>query len=547
MHHAHRRPQTRGRPSGAPRSALFVVTTALPLLVACTATAAAAERVFHRTGTDDPSTVDPHRFSFPGEQLVILDLFMGLTTPDMRGRPVPGSAESWTVSADGRRYTFRLRPDLRWSDGVPLTAADFVWSLQRALDPRTAFAFASRLYPIRHARDVAAGRLSPTALGVAAPDPRTVVIDLEGPTPYFTDVIAATGLPAPRHAIEKHGSAWIRPANFVGNGPFVLDRWVPNSYVRLRKNPRFFAADRVRLDAVMHYPGDNPVTNVRRFQSGNLDLVMVVPPERQQWAREQFGDALKLGRGISNEVMVFNTARGATADVRVRRALSMAIDRESIARNIVGMAGVEAHGYVPPGVLNYDRGAQADFAAWPLAERLERARALLAEAGYGPDRRLRIRLAFPSSELNRKVAVAIVTLWRQIGVQGELNQKETKSLVADVASGDFDAARFVWLAGFSDPYAFLERLLSTGSTVAMNSARYRNPRFDALLERASAEIDLVRRAALLREAEALALADQPVAPVYYLVGRRLVSARTTGFIDNPRGLYPSWYMSVPPR
>lgn len=544
---------TAHRRTGAPRdrrgtacAASWVAGLTLGLMLAGTV-AGAAERVLHRTGTDDPSTVDPHRFSFPGEQLVILDLFMGLTTPDMRGRPVAGCAESWTVSADGRRYTFHLRPGLQWSDGTPLTASDFVWSFQRALDPRTAFAFASRLYPIRNGREVAAGRLPPSSLGVSAPDARTLVVELEAPTPYFLDVISATGMPAPRHAIEKHGSAWIRPVNFVGNGPFVLDRWVPNSYVRLRKNPRFFAADRVRLDAVMHYPGDNPVTNVRRFQSGNLDLVMVVPPERQQWAREQFGDALKLGRGISNEVMVFNTARGPTADVRVRRALSMAIDREAIARNVVGMAGVEAYGYVPPGVLHYERGAVADFAAWPLAERLSRARALLAAAGHGPASPLRIRLAFPSSELNRKVAVAIVTLWRQIGVQAELSQKETKSLVADVASGDFDAARFVWLAGFSDPYAFLERLLSTGSTVAMNASRYRNPAFDALLEQASQQVDLERRAALLREAEALALADQPVAPIYYLVGRRLVSARTTGFSDNPRGLYPSWYMSVPPR
>jgi len=509
--------------------------------------AAAAERVLHRTGTDDPSTVDPHRFAFPGEQLVVMDLFMGLTTPNSMGRPVPGIAESWTVSPDGRRYVFRLRPNLRWSDGVPLTAGDFVWSIQRALDPRTAFAFASRLFPIRHARDVAGGRRPPTDLGISAPDARTVVIELEGPTPYFTDVIASTGMPAPRHVIEKHGSAWIRPKNFVGNGPFVLESWVPNSHVRLRRNPHFHAANRVRLDGVVHYPGDNPVTNVRRFQSGNLDFVMIVPPERQQWAREQFGDALKLGRGISNEVMVFNTQRGPTADVRVRRALSMAIDRAAIARNVVGMAGVEAWGYVPPGVLNYERGAVPDFGAWPIEQRLERARALLAEAGYGPQRPLRVRLGFPSSELNRKVAVAVVTGWRRIGVQGEMNQKETRSLVADVASGDFDAARFVWLAGFSDPYSFLERMLSEGSAVGMNSSRYRNPAYDALLRRASQEVDLVRRADLLREAEAIALADQPVAPLYYLVGRRLVSPRISGFTDNPRGLYPSWYMTVTPK
>jgi oligopeptide transport system substrate-binding protein len=530
-----------------PRRAGCVALLWVAALACCLPVAAAAERVLHRTGTDDPSTLDPHRFAFPGEQVVIVDLFMGLTTPDPRGRPAPGMAESWTISPDGKRYVFRLRPNLRWSDGVPLTASDFVWSMRRALDPKTAFAFASRLYPILHARDIAIGRRPTSDLGVSAPDARTVVIDLEGPTPYFIDLVATVGMPAPRHVIEKHGAAWIRPANFVSNGPFVLERWIPNSFVRLKRNPYFYAADKVRLDAVVHYPGDNPVTNVRRFQSGNLDLIMVVPPERQEWAREQFGSALKLGRGISNEVLVFNTQRGPTADVRVRRALSMAIDRVSIARNVVGMAGVEAWGYVPPGVLNYERGAKPDFAAWPLERRLAEAKALLAQAGYGPQRPLRLRLSFPGSELNRKVSVALMTGWRRIGVQADLAQKETRSLMADVATGDFDAARFLWLAGFSDPYSFLERMLSTGSTVAMNAARYRNPAYDDLLQRAGQEVDIGRREVLLRQAEAVALADQPVAPIYYLVGRRLVSPRVSGFVENPRGLYVSWYLSVTPK
>ena len=527
---------------------IATVLLGLFLLVPAIGPAAAAERVLHRTGTDDPSTIDPHRIAFPGEQLVVIDLFIGLTTPDSRGRPVPGCAESWTVSPDGKRYTFTLRRGMTWSDGAPLTAADFVWSFRRALDPRTAFPYASRLFPIRGARAIAAGEKPVESLGVSAPDARTVVMELEGPTPYLLDVLATSGQPAPRHAIEKFGAAWIRPQNFVGNGPFMLERWVPNSYLRLRKNPRFYAAERVRLDAVHHYPVENPGTMVRRFQSGEIDLVMVVPPERTDWAREQFGSALKLGRGLSTEVLVFNTERGSTSDVRVRRALSMAIDRDVIAASVVGMAGVGAWGYVPPGVLNYDGGgARADFASMPSAARLAQAKRLLAEAGFNEAKPLRVRLGFPSSELNRKVAVAIASMWRRVGVIGELNQKETKSLVADVAKGDFDTARFVWLAGFSDPYAFLERLLSAGSTAGMNTARYRNPAFDALLGRASQEVDLARRAALLREAEALALADQPVAPVYYLVGRRLVSAKISSFVDNPRGLYPSWYLSVPAR
>ncbi|MCP5467341.1 MAG: peptide ABC transporter substrate-binding protein [Steroidobacteraceae bacterium] len=534
----------RGAGQWAWRSAVAVIFACLlywPL------TTTAAERTLHRTGTDDPSTVDPHRIAFPGEQLVVLDLFMSLTTYDPQGRPVPGCAESWTVSPDGRVYTFRLRPSLRWSDGVRMTAADFVWSFRRALDPQTAFPFASRLYPIRNARRVARGELPPGALGIDAPDPRTVRIELEGPTPYFTDVIASIGMPAPRHVIEKHGSAWIRPRNFVSNGPFVLQRWVPNAYLRLKKNPQFFAAERVRLDAVQHYPVENPVTMVRRFQSGGLDIVYVLPPERVDWARREFGPSVRVGRGISNEVLVFNTQRGPAADVRVRRALSMAIDRAAIASGVIAFPDVDAWGYVPPGVRNWGEGAKPNFADWTQAQRDAEARRLLAAAGYGPAKPLKMRLSFPSTELNRKVAVTIATMWRRVGVEPELQQKETKSLVAEVARGDFDSARFVWLAGFSDPYAFLERLYSSGSAVGVNASGYVNPQFDALLERAQQEVDLDRRAAILREAEALALADQPVAPVYYLVGRRLVSSRTSGFADNPRGMYPSWYMSVTPR
>jgi oligopeptide transport system substrate-binding protein len=518
-------------------------------LAAMATPAAAVERVFHRTGTDNPSTVDPHQISFPGEQLVILDLFTGLTTPDMQNRPQPGCAESWTVSADRRTWLFRLRAGLQWSDGVPLTAEDFVWSFRRALDPATAFPFASRLYPIRNARAVATGALPPARLGVSAPDARTVRIELEDPVPYLLDVLSGgVGMPVPRHAIERHGRAWIRPENFVGNGPFVLERWVPQAYIRMRRNPRFWAASAVRLDAVHHYPADNPVTMVRRFQSGGLDLVMVVPPERADWARREYGGALRESRALGNEVLAFNTRRGPTADARVRRALSMAIDREQIAARIVGDSGVAAWGYVPPGADNYPGGgARVDFAGWPLPQRQAEARRLLGQAGHGPPRPLRIRLAFAGSDQNRKIAVAIAAMWRAIGVEAVLQQQETKAVVAAVARGGLDAARVIWTAGDGHPVVFLERMLSSGSTAGVNPSGYSNPAFDAMMARAAAEPDVGRRAVLLREAEALALAEQPVAPLHYMMGRRLVSPRVSGFVDNPRGLYPSWLMSVTPR
>ncbi len=509
--------------------------------------ATAAERILHRVGTDDPATVDPHKVSLPGEQLIVLDLFMGLTTPGMNGRPMPGSAESWTVSPDGKTYNFKLRPNTRWSDGRPLTATDWVWSFQRMLDPKTAFPLASRLFPIKHARAVATGAMPIERLAVRAVGNDTLVIELENPTPYFTDVIMSSAMPAPRHAIEKHGTAWLRPGNFVGNGAFVLKDWRPNAHVELVRNPNFWGASRVRLDGVFHYPLGNPATLVRRFDAGELDLILVVPPERTAELRQRHGESLRLGRGIANEVVVFNVKRGPTADVRVRRALAMLIEREVIARNIIGFPGVQAYSYVPPGVLNYSSAAVPDFAKWPEARRVAEARKLLTAAGYDAGKPLSLRLAFPSTDLNRKVAVAIGAMWSRAGVKVELQSKETKALFADVGVGNFDSTRSVWLAAASDPHAYLERLLSTGSAVGVNTSGYANPAFDALLAEASAEVDIERRAAKLREAEALALADMPVAPVYYLVGRRLVSKRVQGFGDNPRGLYPSWLMTVTPR
>jgi ABC-type oligopeptide transport system substrate-binding subunit len=507
----------------------------------------AAERIFHRVGTDDPATLDPHKVALPGEQLVILDMFMSLSTPGMNGRPIPGAAESWTISADGKTYLFKLRPNSRWSDGKPLTAADWVWSFQRMLDPATAFPLASRLFPIRNARAVATGVKPPTELGVSAPDARTVRIDLENPAPYLVDSMMAAAMPVPRHVIEKYGAAWVRPENFVSNGPFVLEEWRPNAYVRLRRNANFWAADRVTLDGVYHYPISDPATLLRRFNAGELDFVMVVPPDRAADLQSSRDPRLKVMRGLANEVIVFNTRRGPAADARVRRALSMLIEREAIARAVIGFPGVEGYSFVPPGVLNYGNAATPDFAAWLPGKRVAEAQRLLAAAGYTNDKPLRMRLGFPNTDLNRKVAVTIGAMWSRGGVKVDLESKESKALFAEIGKGDFDAVRTVWVASASDPYAYLERMVSTGSAGAVNTSGYANPKFDERLEAASREVDVQRRAAILREAESIALADQPVAPVYYLVGRRLVAARVQGFADNPRGVYPTWMMSVAPR
>ncbi len=506
-----------------------------------------ARNVVHRAGTDDATTLDPHKVGFPGETTIMSDLFVGLTTLDVRAQPIAGAAESWMVSPDGLTWTFRMRAGLQWSDGSALDARDFEYSLRRALSPATAFPYAGRLFAIRNARAVSAGKAAVETLGVRAIDRRTLVLTLEHPAPYLPEVLASFAMPVPRAVVERFGDEWIRPGRIVSNGPFVLAEWRPNAFIRLRRNPNFYDAANVPADEVVHYPVTQATTSIRRFQAGELDFVLTVPPDQMERARREFGNQLKVDQGLGVEVIAFNVNRGVTRDLRVRRALSMALEREAIARNVLGDARLAAYGFVAPGATNYPSPARVDFATWPAERRRAEARRLLAEAGYGPGNPLRIRLAFPANDINRRIAVVIDAMWRSIGVRPELQAKEQRALSADVARGEFDSVRALWLAGHSDALAFLERLDGAAAGTTMNQSGYRSARFDGLLARATAEADLERRAGLLREAEQVALAEQPVAPLYYFVGRRLVSTRLLGWEHNARGIHLSRYMSVPKR
>lgn len=515
------------------------------LVVACLGLATAAEageEVLRRSGTEDPATLDPHKAAYPGEFNVISDLFTGLLTLDASARPVPGCAESWAVSPDGMTYTFLLRPGLQWSDGHPLDSRDFLWSLRRALDPATAFPFAARLYALRNARAVSAGDLPPEALGVEALDARTLRLTLEHPAPYILEVLASYSSPAPRHVIEARPEDWVRPGRMVSNGPFVLSEWVPNSHVRLARNPRFYDAGAVRLDAVVHVHTDDANNALRRFRAGELDIVLVVPPDQLDWARENLAAELRLSPGFGMEHVAFNVRRPPFDDARVRRALSMAVDREALVRHITRAGEQPAYGIVPPAASNYAAHARADFAGLAQAERLRQARSLLADAGFERSRPLRFTLSYPSGDVNKRVSVALAAMWQAAGVQVDLRGSELRALLGEVGRGDFDAVRFRWLSGTTDPVSFLERLESGAG--AMNQSGYANDRYDALVREAENTADIAARGRLLAQAEALALADQPVMPLYFYAGRRLVQGHVRGWVENPRGIHLSRWLAL---
>lgn len=518
----------------------LVASVALSLLVA--SVNAGAESLVRRSATGEPQTLDPQLWTYGQDGNIAQDLFQGLTTLDPRADVVPGQAESWTISPDGRTYTFKLRRNLQWSDGRSITSADFLWSFRRLFDPATASPAVALLYVIRNGKDVNRGVKPVTALGVTAPDPYSLVLELEHPAPYLLDLLVHRAFPVPRHVVEKHGREWTRPQNIVSNGAFKFGEWRPGSHVRLVRNPRFHAASSVRLDAIHHVPIEDPKSAVVRYRAGELDVAVMLPSDQIDDLRRNFRDQLRLVTQIGLEYLAFNTRRGATADVRVRRALSMAIDRDLIVARITRAGEPPAWCMVPLGVVNYPQRGCADFAGQPQAQRLVEARRLLGAAGYGPSRPLALRFRVNNSDTQRKIALAIISMWQPLGVRVELIGAEMKAHQQAVSQGDFDVARGAWYGEDRDALSFL-RLLDARAP-ALNISGYANAEYQRLLDAADATSDLVARAGFLQRAEALAMREQPVAPVHVYVSRRLVSPRVQGWMDNPRGLHLNRYLSI---
>ncbi|MCU0760893.1 MAG: peptide ABC transporter substrate-binding protein [Steroidobacteraceae bacterium] len=507
--------------------------------------AAAAGREVRRSATGEPSTLDPQLWTYGQDGNIAQDLFQGLTTLDAAARPVAGQAESWSVSPDGLSYRFRLRRGLTWSDGVPLDARDFLWSFRRLFDPRTAAPSASLLFMIRGAREVATGRAPPERLAVAAPDPLTLTLELEHPAPNLVDLLVHRAFPVPRHVVEKWGREWTRPGRLVSNGAFVLGEWRPGSHVRLDRNPRFHQSATVRLDAVFHVPVEDAGAALRRYRAGELDVVVTLPSEQIPALRREFGPQLRLVRQIGLEYLAFNTRRPPLDDARVRRALSMALEREVLSARVLQGGEPAAYCVVPPGVENYPRGACADFGAWPATRRQQEARQLLAAAGHGPGKPLTLRLRHPNSDTQRRVALALAAMWQPLGVRAELVNADLRAHQQALQQGDFDVARAAWYAEDRDAASFLALLDSRAGP--LNLSRFADPAYDALLDRATSSADLAARAALLAEAEGRATRQQPIAPLYVYVSRRLVSPRVQGWVDNPRGVHLDRYLEVAPR
>lgn len=504
---------------------------------------ASAETIFHRGNIGEPDSLDPHLSTSGYAGNITFDMFVGLTAVDAFANVVPGAAESWTISEDGKIYVFTIREGMTWSDGNPVTAGDFEYAFKRMLDPVTASRGAPMLYMVKNARAVNGGQLPTSDLAVTALDDRTLKIELEAPTPFFLELIVHRCLAVPRWAIEAHGREWTRPENIVVNGAFILDEWVPQTYVKLVRNPLYFDAKEVSLDAVMFYTTEDLNAALNRYRAGELDMIISFPPSQFDWIKENLPDDLRMTNNLGLEYITFNTNKPPFNDPRVRTALSMALDRETLTGRVMRGGEKPAYSLIPEGSRTGYEPAFADYMDQSQAERVARAKALLAEAGYGPDNPLSFSFRYNSSEVIRRVAAAASAMWqRGLDVQVSLLNSDLNVLNADLRNGDYEVARYQWFGEHRDPSTFLYLLES--DAIGDNHSKYNSPEYDALMQQAYASADIPERMRLMQAAERIAMDEAPITPLTYYVSKRLVKPFVKGLEDNVRGINRSQYVSI---
>jgi oligopeptide transport system substrate-binding protein len=523
------------------RAGIGVLTAAAIGLGGALPLAAAELRV---ANSGEPDTLDPHHMSGVWENRIAADMFLGLTTEGQDGKPIPGAAESWEVSDDGKVYTFKLR-DHNWSDGTPVTAGDFVFAMRRILTPETAAEYASLLYPIENAKALNEGSMTGMEnLGVTAIDDKTLEITLGFPAPYFVEQLTHyTAFPVPKHKVEELGEDWIKAGEIVSNGAYKAVEWVPNTHVKLVKNEEYYDADSVQIDAVTFYPAEDRNAATKQFRAGEVDVQYDFASEQIDWLQENLPDETRIAPWLGVYYYAINMREAPFDNLDVRQALAMAINREAITDQVLKTGEIPAYGFVPPGAGDYGEPAEVEWKDLSYDERVAEAKELLAASGFGPDNPLRFQLRYNTSENHKRIAIAVSAMWKQaLGVEAELFNAEVKVHYNDLQSADFQVARAGWIADYNDAQNFLY-LMETDSGV-QNYAGYSNPDYDRLMDGADLSTDSAARNALMKEAEALAMADLPNIPIYHYVSKDLVSTKVEGWVDNTKDIHRTAFLSI---
>jgi oligopeptide transport system substrate-binding protein len=475
--------------------------------------------ILERALGGEPATLDPRLAEDNPALALSQELFEGLTTEAADGRIVPGAAATWTVSEDGRTWTFRLRPGLHWSDGTALTAAQFVAGLDAARAKDSQAPYAALLHDVTNTR---------------APDSRTVVLEVARAVPYLPAVLALP-VAAPQRRADS-----TTDASIVGNGPYRLRMHRPGEKIELERNPHYHSAGAVAIERVTYLTLDDLNTELNLYRTGELDITSEVPNSQIDWLRQNLSGELHIAPYLSTYAYALNLRRVQDRDVRA--ALSLAVDREQITDRVTGAGELPAQSWVPPGIPGYAP-ARAAWAGLDTGARTRQAQEHWSAARKRGAARAQLTLCTDASANHRRTAVALADQWRQaLGVEVAIVEMEWKAyLVTREQPGECDLLRYGWSADFVDPEAFLA-LFTSGH--AQNVAGYSNPAYDALLSRSGVAVDADLRAATLASAERILLQDAVVIPVFHRVSKRLVKPGIDGIAANPLGHLPSRHLRL---
>lgn len=493
------------------------------------------------------STLDIHVATGQPEHMVFAALFEGLVAPDVANpdKPAPGAAASWET-ADSVNWTFHLRPDGKWSDGTPLTAHDFVWSYQRILTPALGAQYASMLFPIKNAEEFNKGTLKDfTQVGVKALDDHTLQLTLVGPMPYLLGMMKHySWFPVPRHVIEKFGSPtdrasrWTKAGNLVGNGPFALKEWRFTHSLTVEKNPHYWDAGVVRLKKIVFVPIASDTTEERAFRDGQIHSTFTLPnPLVQEYAKNH-KDVLTSEPILSVYFYRVNTTREMLKDVRVRKALSLAIDRDGIINNILRAGQKPSQGLTPyPESLDYPQA--------PKVIRFDpvEAQRLMAEAGYPGGKGFpKFDILINTHEAHRVIAEAVQEMWRKnLGIHVGIFNQDWGVYLESQRQMNYSVCRAAWGADYPDPLTFLS-MWKTGD--GNNETGWSNAQYDDLINQSNREADATKRLNLLGQAESILLDEMPIIPFYWYVhvyaSRPELKGRVPSVLQHRA--YKGWYL-----
>ncbi|SUO96459.1 peptide ABC transporter substrate-binding protein [Suttonella ornithocola] len=513
-------------------------------LIALVSASTFAETVLRRDNGAEPKSIDPQISTESAGSTIIYDIFEGLTKTNIEGNIVAGAAKSWEVSEDGKTYTFHLRDNGKWSDGNPVTAQDFVYAWQRAVNPATASEYAFVLYPVENAEAIANGEEKDiTKLGVKAIDDKTFEVHLNYPVPYFLGLTAHyTTYPVPKAAIEAYGDKWTQPGNLISNGAYHLTAWQPQSQITVKKSNTYWDADNVQIDKVIYYPIEDRSSAIKRYRANEIDYVESVPTESLEWAKKEIPNQLKIHPYLATYWYGFNLTKPPFKDnLNLRKALTLAIDRKTLVEKVAKAGQVPAYAVVPPNTANSDP-YTPEWAKLDRKAQIAEAQKAYAEAGYSKEKPLKVQVLYNTNEGHKNIAIAVSAMWKQVlGVQTELVNKEWKVAIQDMRQKNTEVYRYAWVGDYNDPTTFLNIFRASSG---VNDTGYNNPEYDALLNKASTILDLKERAAVLKQAEKILTDNYAIAPMYHYVSVKLVKPRVKGFKGNIMDVYPSQYLRI---